>query len=320
MIIKTYDYNNKLNKYNGIFEQAVFFDIETTGLSHKFSNIISITLLLYIEKKFKIYQLFCENKPDEKTLLNHFKNLVEGKKYLITYNGNSFDIPFVTYKNILHGINIDFNEFIKIDLYNDIRHLNYKFNLHNLKLKTVENYFTLNRNDTFSGQDIILLYEAYKINQEKIFVELILNHNYEDVYNLPELFILVMNSYDKTLIFNDLIIKLSPNNISFKKNFIVCNFYIISKQKNDYIHHAINYDLNINAKLQTLEISIPSFLYKSENIKEIYYVRKSDFNISSFKTLQGLKSDIIPLKINNKILLDNIYAIITKVLVSIYKN
>ena len=46
--------------------------------------------------------------------------LIKSKTYIITYNGNSFDIPFLAEKAEQNNIDIDFDSLIKIDLYNYI--------------------------------------------------------------------------------------------------------------------------------------------------------------------------------------------------------
>ncbi|WP_326908524.1 ribonuclease H-like domain-containing protein [Sedimentibacter sp. MB31-C6] len=321
MIVNCNKINNNLsdNLYiNKLLKDSFFLDIETTGLSRKFSMIISITVMLYIDNNFKIYQLFCENKTDEKEILKYLKDLINDKNFVITYNGNSFDIPFLIGKYLQNEITFDFNKYIKIDLYNDMRHVRNKIQIENLKLKTVERYFNIKREDAISGQDVTVLYEAYKIDPKKEFSFLILQHNYKDVYNLSMLFNNIFSLYDETLFYNGLIVKINYTDFSIKKNTLYGKFYIISKFKADYIHPSLNFDLKLNSQDQILDIQISVGFYKDEKVKEFYYIDNNDFNINTYTAIKGIKNNLIPIKINDKFYTQNIINITKKILDSLF--
>lgn len=150
MIINEYEINDIRDNHrlDEIYKESLFIDIETTGLSKIYSDIISITLLVYKDDKFRIYQIFCQNKSDQPQTLKYLKDLMKSKKYIITYNGNSFDIPFLAEKSKQFGTGLDFESLTKIDLYLLMKKLKYKINIVDLKLKTVEEYFCIERNDT----------------------------------------------------------------------------------------------------------------------------------------------------------------------------
>ncbi len=67
------------------FDQATFFDIETTGLS-SYDSIITV-IVAYQKGQLHTF-LFQEN-------LDDFLEMVENSSLLVAFNGNSFDIPFV---------------------------------------------------------------------------------------------------------------------------------------------------------------------------------------------------------------------------------
>jgi hypothetical protein len=321
MIINCTELTNKLveNKnMNDFFKEVLFFDIETTGLAHKSSYIISITVLLFEKKTFKIYQLFCENKPDEKEMIKYFKDFIKNKKYIVTYNGNTFDIPFISSKALQFNIDCSLNKKIKIDLYSDMRYLKNKITIDNLKLKTVEEYFNINREDTIMGQDVTILYEAYRIEPRKEFSTLILQHNYEDVYNLPLLFENIINLYDKIILHPDIIIKINYYDIMLKKNMLVCNFHVITNLENNIIHHDINFDLKLNIQSQLLTINLPFNCFQNEVIEEFYYINNEDFNITRYTAIKGLKKNLIPLKFNGEIFNNNILNILEKIFNSVF--
>ncbi|MGB4439912.1 MAG: ribonuclease H-like domain-containing protein [Sedimentibacter sp.] len=306
------------NNINELLKESFFLDIETTGLSRQFSDIISITVLLYEAGSYKIYQIFCQYKIDEPEALKFLKDLIKSKKYVITYNGNTFDIPFLINKTQKHDINIDFDCFIKIDLYNYMRQLRNKIQITDLKLKTIEEYFNIKRNDTLGGEDVIVLYEAYKIEPRKEFSYLIMQHNYEDVFNLPILLNNIFNLYDNILYYNNLIVKINNHDFSIKKNSLLCKLNIISDFKTDYIHQSINFNLNLKINTQTMEINIPVGFYKDNNISEFYYVDNNEYKIKSYTAIEGIKRNLVPIKLNDKIYYENIKNLIKNITNSIF--
>ena len=314
MIINHKEIDNITNNIhlNEIYKNSVFLDIETTGFSKKYSQIISITFLYY-EDGYKITQLFCQYKVDEPETLKYLRDIISRKKFIITYNGNSFDIPFLIEKVNQYNINIDFNSFIKIDLYSRMLKFKNKIQILNLKLKTLEKYFNINRNDTLSGKDILTLYEAYRFEPRKEFMYLILEHNYEDVFNLPKIMNNIIDLYDNLFYFNNLLITVDEMDISIKKNTLQCKSTIITDFKKDFINHNINYNMNLSVKDQTLEINIPASLYKDENI-EACFLNRDDYKITNFTSIKGIKRNLVPIKFNGKTYHDNIMSVIENIL------
>lgn len=308
------------NNFNNIFKEAFFIDIETTGLSRNYSDIISITVLLYENNSYKIHQIFCQYKIDEPEAMKYLKELILKKKYIITYNGSSFDIPFLINKSQKYNITIDFNSCIKIDLYSWLRHLKQKISTDNLKLKSVEKYFGINRNDAIQGEDVITLYKAYQIEPKNEFFRLIMEHNYEDVYNLPILFNCIINLYDDVLYYNNLIVKINNDDFKFKKNNLYCKLNIITDYETDYFQRAFNYNIHISSITQIMELEIPLNFFNDEKIDGFYYVDSNDFNVKTYTAIQGIKRNLIPIKLNGKIFYSNIINIVKDVLSSVFRD
>ncbi len=315
MFIYEYELKNITDNYhlNEIYNESLFLDIETTGLSRKYSDIISITFLLYEDDKYKIYQIFCQYKIDQPDALKFLKDSIMSKKYIVTYNGNSFDIPFLTEKAEQYNININFDSFVKIDLYNYIKKLRNKINTVDLKLKTVEDYFCIERNDTLEGKDVLTLYEAYRLEPREEFSYLILKHNYEDVYNLPIVMNNIFNLYDDVIYLKDLIIRINNEDISIKKNSINCKFNVLTHMGKNFINHNINYNMKLSVDTQTLEINIFSEFFKDDNIREFYYLNNNDYKINNYTAIKGIKGNLIPIKMNDKMYYDNISSIVKEI-------
>jgi uncharacterized protein YprB with RNaseH-like and TPR domain len=320
MITKSKKINNIVENENLDFllKEAFFIDIETSGLSREYSDIISITILMSENNIWYVHQIFCEYKIDESEALKYLKDLVKTKKYIITYNGNSFDIPFLICKYKKYNIKYDFNDFIKIDLYNWMRSLKYKLVIENLKLKTVEKHFNIKREDTLNGEDIITLYEAYRIEPRKEFSSLILNHNYEDVFNLPILLNNIINSYDEILYYDNFIIKITHEDFNFKKNSLICKFSIITSNITNYVHSSINFNLKVDSSTQTMELVIPLGFYKDDRIQEFYFIDNNEYNVKSYTALEGIKRNLMPVKFNEKKFYSNIINLVKTILDPIF--
>ena len=107
-------------------ERIVFFDIETTGLSSQSSSLYLIGMVSYDDGAWKLTQLFAESMYEEELLLRTFFDILSVKKrlgrlFLISYNGDGFDIPFIKSCSRQYGFTNDFNGIISIDLIKKIR-------------------------------------------------------------------------------------------------------------------------------------------------------------------------------------------------------
>lgn len=314
-------YLNNLHASNiltNILNDSVFFDIETTGLSVKTNQIISISALIFDSEKYSMIQYFSESKSDEVLILKQFISLIKNKKYVITYNGNSFDIPFISNKLIKYNINFTIDIFIKIDLLNDIRNLKYKLNITNLKLKTVEYLFNINRTDELTGKDIIKIYKSYLQNNKKVYRDLILQHNFEDVNNLPILFNKIFDLYDFTMLCNysgiKNIIRYNYNDISFFKNTISIKLIIYKNSNINYVNYNSYYELLLNNEKGIIKIKLKPYYFNDKSVDNLIYLLNEDLNIYDYEKIEEIRNDIIPLKFKNEIYHKNINIIIKRIL------
>ncbi|MDR5660048.1 ribonuclease H-like domain-containing protein [Serpentinicella sp. ANB-PHB4] len=177
----------KLPKVLSAFKdkRICIFDIETTGLNRHNDKVILIGYFSIINgKETEIKQIFAEHPNEEKTLLNYFVNEVLNFDIFITFNGQSFDIPFLQTR--LNHHNIEFNLFRldHIDLFRYVKAYKYHLNLDNLKLKTIEKFLGIIRDDTITGKESVALYTYFVNTQCKKSLEKILLHNFEDILHL----------------------------------------------------------------------------------------------------------------------------------------
>ncbi|MBQ1377770.1 MAG: ribonuclease H-like domain-containing protein, partial [Lachnospiraceae bacterium] len=77
-------------------EKVLFFDIETTGLSASDSAVYLIGCLYYKEGSWHFSQFLTESLSDELPVLKAFFQLAEAFDTLVHFNGDAFDIRFLS--------------------------------------------------------------------------------------------------------------------------------------------------------------------------------------------------------------------------------
>lgn len=189
----TYIYSGQIfDLYHGGLKPCIF-DIETTGLSAQRGNKIILTACLIPNSTgVTITQFLAENPYEEDRVIMATMDFLKDESidYLITYNGASFDIPFMKQrlatKNLPYFLNM-----YEFDLYNFIRsNTGLKSQIGSLSQKNVEQHFGIssNRKDVISGRESVKLFAEYAINQDSVIEKIILTHNREDVLQLCHLF------------------------------------------------------------------------------------------------------------------------------------
>lgn len=156
-------------------DAAAYIDIETTGLGDP-GDIIT-TIALYDGKTIKHYI--------NGTNLDEFKEDIQQYQVLITYNGKTFDIPFI---ERYFGIGIPHSH---IDLRYILRSLGYSGGL-----KSCERQLGIGRTGSLAEVDgffAVLLWHDYQRKRHEKSLETLLAYNIEDVLNLEYLMIEAYN-------------------------------------------------------------------------------------------------------------------------------
>lgn len=165
-----------------------YFDIETTGFDKENDNIILMSLGYYTESNtFTVNQYFGQNLEDEKNILENFLKDLKNFKIWCSYNGKAFDEPFIRYRMNKYGIEFNLPD-KHIDLYRMIKPYKHQLNLERCNLKSVERYAGIVRKDTIDGGISVDLYKKYLQNRDEKLRKKIMLHNFEDVFNLPNIF------------------------------------------------------------------------------------------------------------------------------------
>ena len=175
------------------FEDILYFDIETTGFSADTSSLYLIGCCYRKNHQFHLIQWFADTYDCESDLLHVFFQFIESFSVLVHFNGDTFDIPYLEKKCAQYSLPYNFSSIQSFDLYKKLSPYRKKLSLENLKLKTIENFLSIERKDVMDGKKLIKLYGTYmqerfkNKNPESIeeLQHILLLHNQEDVQNLP---------------------------------------------------------------------------------------------------------------------------------------
>lgn len=176
----------------------LFLDIETLSLYD--SPIIIVGLGFFKDKKFEIQQYFARDLGDEIAICDHLKNeILPHFKTFITYNGKSFDIPYIANRFLYY---FDENPMISdddepyqtsntifhhVDLYWNCRR-KFRGKFQSYKLTSMEEeLLAWKRANELPSNLVGVCYKKYKKDPERYvgLIKEIIEHNYYDLYSMP---------------------------------------------------------------------------------------------------------------------------------------
>ena len=239
----------------------LFFDIETTGFSRTGCFCYLIGVSFTDGRHFTVIQWLAEGASDEPLLIHKFCELAENFSSIIHFNGDNFDIPFLTKRAAIHNIPLNLDNMRSIDLFKHAKGLKSILRLESYNQTTVEHFLGIHRNDTYTGGELIKVYKEYIKNDQLPAKhadneKLLLLHNFEDICGLIKISSIVS--------YNNIINK----HISYKD-----------------IEYTPAYDIADEAKQSdnisstayiTLSFSLPEELPVSVLLKDEYYVLRAE--------------------------------------------
>jgi uncharacterized protein YprB with RNaseH-like and TPR domain len=169
--------------FNG--ESVCFLDIETTGLSPT-TYLFLIGLMYFTDGQFVMEQVFARNYAEEAAVLKYVRKRLSRFESLVTYNGASFDIPFIeTRLAALRGQPLQ--PIASVDLLYTARKL-YRGVLPNCRLGTVEHHIRgIDRTGDIPGAQIPGVYHEYVRTGDARAMKNVLYHNRMDLFTMAML-------------------------------------------------------------------------------------------------------------------------------------
>ena len=169
-------------------EDTLLYDIETTGLNPKSSQLYLLGILLFHKENIELIQYFAESVLDEEEILEQFFQLCQTKKVLISFNGEGFDNRFIEAMAKSYGKHPLHLNLKQLDLFKLIRKRKKFYGLESCSLKSCERFLGIHREDRCSGDELISVYREYLQDKCSEKRNMLLLHNREDIQNLPSLF------------------------------------------------------------------------------------------------------------------------------------
>ena len=162
----------------------LFMDIETLGL--KDVPLILIGIAETTEKGLVINQYLIRNLKEENAALDAFISHLDNDSVFVTFNGRSFDLPFIRSRMRFHGIK---NKLRRPHL--DLLHFSrrqWKSELPNCRLQTLERHlFGVERNDDVPSSLVPDFYLSYLKTGNIGPLVPIIEHNREDLITLARI-------------------------------------------------------------------------------------------------------------------------------------
>jgi len=250
--------------YFGNKEIAVF-DIETTGLFPGHEKIILTGILLISDGECKAIQYFADKPDDEKQLVSKTIDTLKDIDVIITYNGRSFDMPFLKKRAEKLGVPMEIDAY-DLDLYAILSgYSGLKGALNSLSQKSIEHYmgFSDNREDEINGYESIRLYEQYMASKSFALENKILLHNHDDIIQLYRIMPVLANADLHRAAFH---LGFPAGNFMISKCKITTGELLVTGHINgesaqDYISFPTEsrpYSLMINASNKNFELTIPA--------------------------------------------------------------
>lgn len=248
--------NSKQFKRFFDLDKISVFDIETTGLYPKHDKIILIGFVHIIPgyNDGELVQFFAETPEEEKDILLNATREISESDILITYNGRSFDVPFLDTR--CKKYSIQSKNIFNLDVYQLVRNYSTLKNvLGSLSQKSMEGFMQIEhfRADEISGGESVNLYIEYTANDSASFrseelLNKILLHNRDDVLQLTRL-ISLLKYFD---------LNVAVEKIGFTTKDLLVTEYTLSGtqfktnglQKNDYIDYISFPNLKFSGKIE----------------------------------------------------------------------
>lgn len=303
--MKILEYDEKLTFKSKYYdEEAVFLDIETTGLSpmRSFIYLIGLVFIDLKEMTMHITQLIAEDRDEEEEILKLTKERLKGYKTVVTYNGNSFDLPFIAKRAERYGIEpIAMDSF---DMYEKLRLHKDTLKLDGLKQKNIEKKLGITREDRYNGGECISFYKDYVKNKNQESFDRFVLHNYDDLLYMPAT-MSILDLLDEKITIDIDGRKYKFDKHSIKKDILMIDF-TTDMGINTYVEET-GYLIEEDEERRHLEFTLKTGYMK--DARKVKYLEKSSLASLKSEDFDGedlVEEGIVPIRIQNKLFIRNI--------------
>jgi len=167
---------------------CVFLDAETTGLGGGAGTYAFMVGVGFFKgQTFHVKQIFMRDYDEETALLSTLSKLVRNHRFIVTYNGKSFDVPLLEGRLVMSRMEAAFASVEHLDLLHAARRV-WGRSLENCRLDTVEQrVLGVKRLRDVPGEEIPYRYFAFLSSGDASGLPLVFEHNRNDVLFLPVL-------------------------------------------------------------------------------------------------------------------------------------
>jgi len=170
--------------------RLIYLDIETCGLS---AAPVFLVGFQYLKgSQMVLEQLLARDYSEERPILEYFWGRMADCDAVVTFNGKSFDVPFLKDRAVYHGVPFAEPGF-HLDLLHEARR-RYRAELPNCKLQTLEARVCgrLRRGD-ISGGLIPKAYHDFVSTKDSQVIRNVVHHNALDVVTMSEVLLRILS-------------------------------------------------------------------------------------------------------------------------------
>ncbi len=294
-------------------DDCLFFDLETTGLmggTGTFAFLLGFGF--FKENNFYIHQYFLPDYGMEYQLFERLQEQYGRKKYLVSYNGKSFDLPLLNTRFIMNRFPQIFKKMVHIDLLHLSRRL-WKDSYQSCNLGTIEEKILNRRREgDIPGAFIPQAYFNFLNNGRIHDIIKIISHNYLDILSLGELFLVLGEIENNFLEINDRKVLLRIARLAYEQNnkTVLLALKIKLKEDDDYVFLLASFYKRIKdwkiAEIQWNKL-ISSKNYHFVALEELakYHEHKTKDSIKAIQFTERALNQLNTIKaLNNYINLD----------------
>ncbi|MCD8022029.1 MAG: ribonuclease H-like domain-containing protein, partial [Lachnospiraceae bacterium] len=170
--------------------KAMFFDIETTGLSPDTAFVFLIGCIYHDGRHWSLHQFLIRTVQEESVMLSSFFELAVQAEVLVHFNGNRFDLPFLEKRaeaNHLASFASLSPEIRSIDLYRHFAPLKKRLSLSRMNQDSLEKQAGWERKDHLTGKDVVKLFWNFTASKDETTKQLLLGHNRDDLLGMLQI-------------------------------------------------------------------------------------------------------------------------------------